>query len=74
MVLPEGVVLPVPGYVGVVRPDRTGVDVFGVMVDRGVPVEGREIGVVERGTKVGVGCGVLEREYGEGVCDDRGEP
>lgn len=40
---------------------------------RGVPVDGLEVGVFDRGTYVGVGCGVLEREYGEGDCEVRGE-
>lgn len=50
MVLPEGVVLPVAGYVGVVRPERVGVDVLGVMADLGVPVDVRDVGVLDRGT------------------------
>lgn len=51
---------------GVVLPDRVGVDVLGVMADLGVPVESLDVGVLDRGTYVGVGCGVLDREYGEG--------
>lgn len=35
---------------GVVLPDRVGVDVLGVMADLGVPAESLDVGVLDRGT------------------------